>query len=599
LTFREKVVIGFSASAILVVLVAVTSAAALKAALASDHEAYRQAEELIAIEPLRAALERRVASFRGYLLTGEDDFLGKLQRGRVEVLSRVRRLRQTASGKDAALLAAIEQADLGYEEAAGEGLALRSGGATPEQLGRYIEMTTGPRREVLDRAIGTFLAHKHELLREAQQRSETENLWASIAILATGGGALLLLTALAIPVTRTLASLYETEHRERARKSAVLESALEAIITMDADGEIVEFNPAAERIFGYFRSEAIGRPMADLIIPERLRSAHHAGLARHLATGETKILGRRLEMPAVRGDGTEFPAELTITRIPSDPVFFTGFVRDLSDLKAAERERTELLARERRARADAEAAATDNARLYREAQEAIAVREDFLSIASHELKTPLTTLQLQVQRLLRRGEAETSLSPNGLSALERQVNRLTGLINDLLDISRITGGRMELEREEVDLAAVVRDVVARQEEDRTRARCPITVAIDRGSLGLWDRLRIEQVVSNLLSNAIKYGAGQPIEVSVDGDAEFARLTVRDHGIGIAPEHQVRIFQRFERAVSKSNYGGFGLGLWIVRQIVEAHGGMIHVASEPQRGSTFCVELPRSGGVSSA
>ncbi|HEY6147382.1 MAG TPA: HAMP domain-containing sensor histidine kinase, partial [Thermoanaerobaculia bacterium] len=238
--------------------------------------------------------------------------------------------------------------------------------------------------------------------------------------------------------------------------------------------------------------------------------------------------------------------------------------------------------------------AIDNARLHADAHVAIRVRDDFLSIASHELKTPITTLQLQIQSLLRRadGGAVEGLGPR-LAAAERQVERLTVLINDLLDISRITGGRLDLQLEDVDFASVVKDVTARLEEPLARAGCPLTVTGLEPQRGKWDRLRLDQIVTNLLSNAMKYGAGQPIEVAMSATPQAVRLQVRDHGIGIEPEHQRRIFDRFERAVSGRHYGGLGLGLWIVRQIVDAFGGSIRVRSAAGEGSTFVVELPRT------
>lgn len=241
--------------------------------------------------------------------------------------------------------------------------------------------------------------------------------------------------------------------------------------------------------------------------------------------------------------------------------------------------------------------AIDNARLYGEAQEAIRDRDEFLSIASHELKTPITTLQIQVQGILRRiqhlGE---SAAANGLAermvASERQIERLTHLIDDLLDISRITAGRLDLHIEEVDLAEVVREVSARLEETLSRAGCDLAVHASAQELGQWDRLRLDQVVTNLLSNAMKYGSGRPIEISLTGDAERVRLEVQDQGIGIELENQSRIFERFERAVSGHHYGGLGLGLWIVRQIVDGLDGRLSVESEPGKGSVFSVELPR-------
>ena len=240
--------------------------------------------------------------------------------------------------------------------------------------------------------------------------------------------------------------------------------------------------------------------------------------------------------------------------------------------------------------------AIDNARLYEEAQEAIRARDEFLSVASHELKTPITTLQLQIQGLIRR--VRTGVTPSAealaerLVTSERQVERLTHLINDLLDISRITGGRLDLYIEPVDFAAVLREVSARLEESLLRAGCSLAINAPEPQVGAWDRLRLDQILTNLISNAMKYGAGKPIEISLTGTSESVRLAVADEGIGIAPENQARIFERFERAVSGRHYGGLGLGLWIVRQIVDALGGTIVVESESGRGSVFTLELPR-------
>lgn len=241
--------------------------------------------------------------------------------------------------------------------------------------------------------------------------------------------------------------------------------------------------------------------------------------------------------------------------------------------------------------------AIDNARLYREAQDAIHGRDEFLSIASHELKTPITTLQLQIQGLLRRiqiGGAEAARTgiTQRLETSERQIERLTHLINDLVDISRMTAGRLELHMEDVDFAEVVRDVATRLEEGVSRSGCTLTLRPAEPQQGEWDRLRLEQIVTNLMSNAMKYGAGGPIDVSLEGTASSVRLEVTDRGIGIAPENQSRIFGRFERAVSERHYGGLGLGLWIVRQIVDALGGSIFVRSAAGEGSCFVVELPR-------
>lgn len=239
--------------------------------------------------------------------------------------------------------------------------------------------------------------------------------------------------------------------------------------------------------------------------------------------------------------------------------------------------------------------AIDNAVLYLEAQKAVAARDAFLSIASHELKTPLTSLTIQTQlrrRQLGRGQTFT---PEALLKMAdgdaRQLARLTRLIDDMLDISRIASGKLTINREHVNLSHVVREVAERSADQATRAGSPLLVSGDADVSGSWDRFRIEQVVTNLFTNAVKYGAGKPVQAIVRASGGAATLEVIDQGIGIAPADQERIFRQFERAVGPSEASGLGLGLYIVKQILDLHGGTIRVQSEPGYGSKFTVSLP--------
>ncbi|EPX61698.1 hypothetical protein D187_010317 [Cystobacter fuscus DSM 2262] len=243
------------------------------------------------------------------------------------------------------------------------------------------------------------------------------------------------------------------------------------------------------------------------------------------------------------------------------------------------------------------AAALESTRLFTDSQRAVRLRDEFLAVASHELKTPLTPLRLQLQGLRRVVDSTEGRPVDPERVLrasricEAQVRKLSGLVNDLLDVSRLAQGRLPLHLEQVDLMAIARDVLSQFSDEAARAGCSVELWAGPPVVGEWDRVRLEQVVTNLLTNALKYGAGRPVHVRVWAEEGVARLSVRDEGIGIAPEHRSRIFGKFERAVSERHYGGLGLGLHITQQIVQAFGGSILVESEPGRGSTFTVALP--------
>ncbi|MCI0573595.1 MAG: transporter substrate-binding domain-containing protein [Myxococcaceae bacterium] len=244
------------------------------------------------------------------------------------------------------------------------------------------------------------------------------------------------------------------------------------------------------------------------------------------------------------------------------------------------------------------AIALDNARLFAQAQDAIHMRDLFLVVAAHELRTPLTSLNLRLEKLGRLARKvapdtlPTSRVLSELGVIEKQTHKLGALIEQLLDVSRLTAGTLELRPEPVDVCRLVRDVAEAFQEQASRSGSRLELQANCSAEGWFDRLRLEQVVGNLVSNALKFGGGKPIEVRIEPVPGRVRISVRDHGIGLTDEAKARIFEKFERAVSERHYGGLGLGLYISRQLVEAHGGTITVESAPGAGSTFTVDLPR-------
>jgi PAS domain S-box-containing protein len=234
----------------------------------------------------------------------------------------------------------------------------------------------------------------------------------------------------------------------------------------------------------------------------------------------------------------------------------------------------------------------ENARLHRELRDALAVRDEFLSLASHELRTPLTSLQLNLaalEKAQRSGEGGDPAMAAKLARAVQQSTRLAKLHQNIIDVAMLSGGSMTLQLEEVDLRALVADAAEQCRDATSRVELrpgpPVVVRFDKA--------RIAQAVSNLIANAIKFGEGRPIELIVEpNDDGTARITVTDQGIGVAAKDTTRIFELFERAVPSRHYGGLGLGLYVAREIVRAHGGSILVSSEPEAGSTFTILLPR-------
>jgi signal transduction histidine kinase len=217
-----------------------------------------------------------------------------------------------------------------------------------------------------------------------------------------------------------------------------------------------------------------------------------------------------------------------------------------------------------------------------------ALRDEFVAVAAHELRTPITALVLQLEALRRTSDGRAAMR---VASMARQLGRLERLVDALLDVERIGAGWIDLHLEEdVDLAAIAREVAERFADQMSWAGCALVLDADHPVVGRWDRVRVDQAVTNLVANAVKYGHGRPIEISVASHEARGRVVIRDHGVGIDGADQARIFDRFERA--HPSFAGFGLGLWIVRRIAAAHGGQVVVSSEPGLGSTFTLDLPR-------
>jgi len=357
--------------------------------------------------------------------------------------------------------------------------------------------------------------------------------------------------------------------------SAIVDSSLDAIVSKTLDGIVTSWNRTAEELFGYTADEMIGRSITT-IIPMELRGEEDYVLG-CIRRGE-KV--EHFETIRQAKDGHRLNISLTVSPIRDSRGAIIGaskIARDITEKKRLEREREELLAREQES--------------IQRLAEAVAARDELIAVAAHELRNPLNVFLLTMQLLHRLSGTEASFGEaRGLiEKTRRQLSRMSTLVDRLLDVTRLRTGTFELYREQFELGGLLKEVVARfTSED---PELSIVLTLDAELTCEWDRIRIDQAVTNLISNAIKYGMQKPIEVSACAAGSDAMIRVCDHGPGISPEDQQRIFNRFERLSEPLAAGGLGLGLWITRQIAQAHGGTILAESELGKGATFVMKLP--------
>ena len=227
-------------------------------------------------------------------------------------------------------------------------------------------------------------------------------------------------------------------------------------------------------------------------------------------------------------------------------------------------------------------------------QEAVMARDEFIATAAHELRNPMTPIVMLVETLRSAAAADGATPPRialGLERLERAVQQYVRRVTALLDVTRLTSGAFHLEPEWLDLGLVIEDLATEMQPYATRAGCPLTLLIEPGIQARTDRMAVQQITDNLLSNAVKYGGARPVVVALAREGNDVVLRVVDQGVGISANDQARIFERFERAVTRQHTGGFGVGLWVVGRLVDALGGRLAVESAPNQGSTFTVHLP--------
>ena len=495
---------------------------------------------------------------------------------------------------------------------------------------------------------------------------------------------------------------HEALRTSESLKSAILTGALDAIITMDHEGKVVDFNPAAERTFGFASAEIVGQSMVEKIIPERLRGAYHAGLAHYLKSGEARVLGQRIEVPARHADGHEFTIELSSNRIAgSEPAMFTATLRDITERLAAEaalresEERFRVAVRavsnivwtnsaegemlgaqpgwghftgqtqeeyqgygwadavhpddaqptieawnlavadrqpfhfEHRVRrhdgvwrrcsiralptlgpggeirewvgvhndvTDERAAADALLAAKEQAEAANRAKDDFLAALSHELRTPLTPV-LMTATALESDPLLTEEVREQLGMMRRNIQLEARLIDDLLDLTRISRGKLTIAPVAADLHQLIQHTAEIVRSDGLGKQVRIVFVLDAARHhALADPTRIQQVFWNLIKNALKFTpTGGTITVSTYNDAEgWIVVRVEDTGVGISAEALPHIFKAFEQGdvAGQHRYGGLGLGLAISQAIMGAHGGIIRVASEgPGRGATFTAAFP--------
>lgn len=360
--------------------------------------------------------------------------------------------------------------------------------------------------------------------------------------------------------------------KNQSRLNAFISNAPSAVIIIDQNQTVLEWNPKAQDIFGFMYSEVLGQPLADIIIPHQYREAHARGMAHFLNTGEGPVLNRTIEVSALHKNGKEFPVSLSISGVQIDGSWlFIAFISDITEEKRLQQE------------------IIHNEAALLQAKKEEEKKDQFLSMASHELKTPLTSLKAYLQLLERRNMSDTAFPLLGKAS--SYVRKLEILISDLLDVSKIKEDRIEYKIEKFSFRKFLKESIEGVQLFTDSHQIIIEHCDDAICSG--DINRLDQVIHNLLTNAIKYSpAADKIIVNARIHDHHMLTSIRDFGIGIASENQTQIFHRFYRVDNADmKFQGLGIGLFISKEIVERSGGQLWVQSKPGEGSLFSFSLP--------
>lgn len=569
--FGRHVMAGFGA--VLVLLAASALGAVYAVRQVADTQAMITRQSIraaAAMQELRYTVERRLLAVRGYLLTRDPEYLDDLRHTRAEFQSRVETLRRDATSPPIVdLLAELEWTAAAMTDVFDDLVGQIQNGASTEATRATIEQRLIPVAARMQDQVTQLSSVQDVELEAARRRSEAAAMRAQVLTMVLAGVAVLLGATLGWVLTRTLTGAYRQAQDAAAHLRLVLDTVGDGIFGVDPEGRCTFANQACVGTLGVSGEEALlGRNVHDVVHRDS-PELDDCGVQQALTTGRAV---HRYDEVLRRPDGEYVPIEVSAVPVWRDRQV-TGAVVTFRDI--SERKRLEALRRE---------------------AETMRAREEFLAMASHDLKSPLAAAKLNVESLLRStqaGRLEPGRAVERLRAADRILDGMAYAIRDLLATSRLSAGALQLDRRDTDLVTIAREVVERLREVAGHARCTVTIDAPAPVVGSWDRAYLEHAVANLVSNALKFGAGRPVDVSARAEDGTAILSVRDRGPGIAPDEQASLFERYGQTDTGRNASGHGLGLWIARRVVEAHGGSIGLDSVAGQGATFTIRLPRS------
>jgi len=362
---------------------------------------------------------------------------------------------------------------------------------------------------------------------------------------------------------------------KNTKHEKLFELSLDALVSINQQGKIFEWSPQAEVIFGYTRTEILGKKLSDTIVPMQHRASHDHGMKHFMKTGEGPVINNRIEITAVRKSGEEFPIELTIFHMEHNKQhYFTAFMRDISEMKASKLSMEKALQRQK---------------------ELNEMKSKFISMTSHELRTPLTTIRSNTELIDYQLDNSPELNREKLkknsNRIDYNVDRLNQLINNILMIGQMESGKVPYNPKEQDVVSIIEKHVIPNLSDQVRKVNfeilgePYDISVDR-------KLFIH-IISNLVENALKYSVGKETpDMKLSFEEEQIKIDVRDYGMGIPKDDQGHLFESFFRASNVGNVQGSGLGLSIVNEFIKLHGGTISLESEENQGTNFTIILPK-------